>query len=128
VNASKTQAIYFTRCWSPRRLPGTRIVLIGQEGPWSSEVKYLLVSHDSPCTCQTFFVQNVQNSGFSRKSYFQVDIIRKREYLFLNNIPQNRSNFYCFSVIISKLTLFSVSPETNDVENLEFDDFFFYTS
>jgi hypothetical protein len=25
VNASKTQAIYFTRCWSPTRLPSTRI-------------------------------------------------------------------------------------------------------
>jgi hypothetical protein len=35
VNGSKTQAIYFTRCWSPRRLPSTRIVLNGQEMPCS---------------------------------------------------------------------------------------------
>jgi hypothetical protein len=27
LEVSKTQAIYFTRCWSPRRLPSTRIVL-----------------------------------------------------------------------------------------------------
>jgi hypothetical protein len=27
VNASKTQAIYHTRCWSPRRLSSTTIVL-----------------------------------------------------------------------------------------------------
>jgi hypothetical protein len=44
VNDSKTQAIYFTRCWSPRRLPSTRIVLSSQEVPCSSEVKYLGVT------------------------------------------------------------------------------------
>jgi hypothetical protein len=37
VNASKTQTIYFTRCWSPRRLLSTKIVLDGQEVLWSSE-------------------------------------------------------------------------------------------
>jgi hypothetical protein len=31
VNASKTQAIYFTRCWSPLRLPSFGIVLNEQE-------------------------------------------------------------------------------------------------
>jgi hypothetical protein len=46
VNASKTQAIYFTRCRSPRGLPSTRIVLAGQEMPWSLEVKYLGVTLD----------------------------------------------------------------------------------
>jgi hypothetical protein len=50
VNASKTHAIYFTRCWSPRRLPSTRIVLNGQEMSWSSEVKYLLVTLDKRLT------------------------------------------------------------------------------
>jgi hypothetical protein len=31
---------FFTRCCSPRRLPCTRIVINGQEVPWSLSVKY----------------------------------------------------------------------------------------
>jgi hypothetical protein len=40
-NTSKTKAIYFTRRWSSRRLPSTRILLDGQGVPWYVEVKYL---------------------------------------------------------------------------------------
>jgi hypothetical protein len=50
MNSSKTQAIYFTRCWSPLRLPGFGIVLNDQEIPWALEVKYLGVSLDKRLT------------------------------------------------------------------------------
>jgi hypothetical protein len=41
VNAWKTHAIYFTRCWSSLRLPSLGIVLNEQEIPSTPEVKYL---------------------------------------------------------------------------------------
>jgi hypothetical protein len=47
VNASNIQAIYFTRCRSPR---STRIILNGQEVPWSSKVKNLGVTLDKRLT------------------------------------------------------------------------------
>jgi hypothetical protein len=48
INGSslKTQAIYFTRCWSTLRLPSFGIVLNGQEIPLTPEVKYLGVPLD----------------------------------------------------------------------------------
>jgi hypothetical protein len=55
INPSKTQAIYFTRCFSALRLPSSRIVLDGQEIPWSEEVKYLGIHLDKRLTfaCHT---------------------------------------------------------------------------
>jgi hypothetical protein len=50
VNSSKTQAIYFTRCWSPLRLSGFAIVLNDQKIPWDPEVKYLGVALDKRLT------------------------------------------------------------------------------
>jgi hypothetical protein len=50
VNSSKTQAICFTRCWSPLRLPSFVIVLNKQEIPWTPEVKYLGVTFDKRLT------------------------------------------------------------------------------
>jgi hypothetical protein len=50
VNSSKTQAIYFTRCWSPLRLPGFAIVLNDQKILWDPEVKYLEVALDKRLT------------------------------------------------------------------------------
>jgi hypothetical protein len=46
VNSSKTQAIYFTSCWSPLRLPSFEIVLNEQEIPWTLQVKNLRVTFD----------------------------------------------------------------------------------
>jgi hypothetical protein len=62
VNASKTQAIYFTRCWSPRRLPSTRIVLNGQEVPWSSEVKYLGLTLDKRLTFASHTTKSIEKA------------------------------------------------------------------
>jgi hypothetical protein len=44
-NASKTQAIYFTRCWSPRRLLSTRIVNNCQEVPVSDDKRHKFTFH-----------------------------------------------------------------------------------
>jgi hypothetical protein len=36
-----TQAIYFTICWAPRKLPSTNISIDGHPIKWSTEVKYI---------------------------------------------------------------------------------------
>jgi hypothetical protein len=49
-NSSKSHAIYFTRCWSPLRLPSFGIVLSEHEIPWTPEVKYLGLILDKKLT------------------------------------------------------------------------------
>jgi hypothetical protein len=44
INPFKTQAIYFTRCWAPRKLPSTNIKTDDHPMTWASEVKYLGVT------------------------------------------------------------------------------------
>jgi hypothetical protein len=46
INAFKTQAIYFTRCWAPRKFPSANISIGGHPISWSMEVKYLGVTLD----------------------------------------------------------------------------------
>jgi hypothetical protein len=41
INALKTQEIYLTRWWAPRKLSSTNISIGGHPIPWSTEVKYL---------------------------------------------------------------------------------------
>jgi hypothetical protein len=62
VNASKTQAIYFTRCWSPLRLPGSGIVLNEQEIPWTPEVKYLGVTLDKRLTFASHTARSIEKA------------------------------------------------------------------
>jgi hypothetical protein len=50
INASKTQAIYFTRCWAPRNLPSANISIGDHPISWSMEVKYLGVTLDKRFT------------------------------------------------------------------------------
>jgi hypothetical protein len=50
INASKTLAIYFTRCWAPRKLPSINISIGGHSIPWFSGVKYLGVTLDKRLT------------------------------------------------------------------------------
>jgi hypothetical protein len=68
VNASKTQAIYFTRCWSPRRIPSIRIVLNCQEVPCSSEAKYLRGTLDKRLT----FASHTNKSMEKAERAFQI--------------------------------------------------------
>jgi hypothetical protein len=62
VNASKTQATYFTRCWSPSRLRSTRILLNDQEVSWSSEVKYLRVTLDKRLTFASHTTKSIEKA------------------------------------------------------------------
>jgi hypothetical protein len=89
VNTSKTQAIYFTRRWSPRRLPSTRIVLNGQEVPWSSQVKYLGVTLDKRLT----FVSHTAKSIERAERIFQI----------LYSFLENRKSKQC---LFNKLLLY----------------------
>jgi hypothetical protein len=50
INPSKTQAIYFTRCWAPRKLPSTNIKIDDHPITWAYEVKYLGVTLDKTLT------------------------------------------------------------------------------
>jgi transposase len=76
INASKTQAIYFSRC--TKNVPQTEITLNGDGIPWSDEVKYLgvlldkrlkLVFHSKYCTHSSIESQNCasQTSCYSTK-------------------------------------------------------------
>jgi Reverse transcriptase (RNA-dependent DNA polymerase) len=56
TNATKTQAIYFSRC--TKNVSQTSIVLDGNSIPWSKEVKYLGVHLD---TRLTFAIQKSQS-------------------------------------------------------------------
>jgi hypothetical protein len=62
VNSSKTQAIYFTRCWSPLRLPDFEIVLNDQEIPLAPEVKYLGVTLDKRLTFASHIAQSIERA------------------------------------------------------------------
>jgi hypothetical protein len=62
VNSSKTQAIYFTRCWSPLRLPSFGIVFNGQEIPWNPEVKYLGVTLDNRLTFASLMAKSIERA------------------------------------------------------------------
>lgn len=46
INPAKTQAIFFTRRRSLRRLPQTNITAVGHPVPWSDHVKYLGITID----------------------------------------------------------------------------------
>jgi hypothetical protein len=46
INGSKTQALYFIRCWAPRKLPFANIGIGGHPIPWFTEAKYLGVTLD----------------------------------------------------------------------------------
>jgi hypothetical protein len=50
INLTKTQAIFFTRRFSPRMLPASNLKLNNQEIHWSSEVKYLGLNLDKRLT------------------------------------------------------------------------------
>jgi hypothetical protein len=52
INASKTQAIYFSRC--TKNVPQTEITLNGDGIPWSNVVKYLGVHLDKRLTVTHF--------------------------------------------------------------------------
>jgi hypothetical protein len=62
VNSSKTQAIYFTRCWSPLRLKSFGIVLNEQEIPWAPEVKYLGVNLDKRLTFASHTAKSIEKA------------------------------------------------------------------
>jgi hypothetical protein len=62
INPSKTQAIYFTRCWAPRKLPSTNIKIDGHPITWASEVKYLGVTLDKTLTFASHTAKSVEKS------------------------------------------------------------------
>jgi hypothetical protein len=62
VNASKTQAIYFSRCWSSLRLPGSGIFLNEQKVPWTPEVKYLGVTLDKRLTFASHTAKSIEKA------------------------------------------------------------------
>jgi hypothetical protein len=99
VNASKTQAIYFTRCWSPRRLPSTRIVLNAQEVPWSSEVKYLGVILDKRLTFSSHTAKSIEKA---EKAFFTRFSIENRNYVCTMNCCFMSPAFVPFCVMGSK--------------------------
>jgi hypothetical protein len=69
VNASKTQAIYFTRCWSPRRLPSTRIIFGDQiPGSDSRQETEICVPHGAKSTSSADRALRILYSFFNRKS------------------------------------------------------------
>jgi hypothetical protein len=64
VNASKTQAIYFTRCRSPRILPSTRIVLDGQE-VFTSQISGSDPRHETDICVSHGQVNRERREGFA---------------------------------------------------------------
>jgi hypothetical protein len=81
LKKKKTQAIFFTRCWSPRKLPTTHIKVGGHSIPWSTEVKYLGVTLDKRLTFASHTARSIEKSEkafrilysfFNRKSKLSV--------------------------------------------------------
>jgi hypothetical protein len=81
---AKAQAIYFRRCWSPRKLPTAHIRVGGHPIPWSTKVKYLGVTLDKRLTFAGHTAKSIEKSEkafrilysfFKRKSKFNVCII-----------------------------------------------------
>jgi hypothetical protein len=62
INASKTQAIYFTRCWAPRKLPCANISIGGHPIPWFTEVKYLGGTLDKRLTFASHTAKSIEKS------------------------------------------------------------------
>jgi hypothetical protein len=62
INAAKSQAIYFTRCWSPRKLPTAHIRVGSHPIPWSTEVKYLGVTLDNRLTFTGYTAKSIEKS------------------------------------------------------------------
>jgi hypothetical protein len=62
VNLSKTQAIYFTRCWSALRPPYFGIVLNDHEILWALEVKYLVVTLDKRLTFASHMAKSIKKA------------------------------------------------------------------
>jgi hypothetical protein len=63
INATKTQAIYFSRC--TKNVPQTSIVLDGNSIPWSKEVKYLGVHLDARLTFATQVSKSIEKAGLA---------------------------------------------------------------
>jgi hypothetical protein len=62
INASKTQTIYFTRGWAPRKLSSTNISIDGHSIPWTTKVKYLRVSLDKRLTFASYTAKSIEKS------------------------------------------------------------------
>ena len=63
INASKTQAIYFSR--ATKNIPQNDIVLDGNSIPWSEEVKYLGVTLDKRLTFQSHTSKSIEKANLA---------------------------------------------------------------
>jgi Reverse transcriptase (RNA-dependent DNA polymerase)/Endonuclease-reverse transcriptase len=69
INASKTQAIYFSRATKniPQRICAEKIVLDGNRIPWSNEVKYLGVTLDKTLTFNSHVTKSIEKANLAFK-------------------------------------------------------------
>lgn len=68
LNASKCQAIYFTRCRAIRKIPSTNLKICNQEIPWEKCIKYLGVHLEPRITYKAHveYIVNKCNKLFKR--------------------------------------------------------------
>lgn len=65
INATKTQAIYFSRC--TKNIPDTEIILDGDNVPWSGEVKYLGIHLDKRLTFASHISKSIEKANLAFK-------------------------------------------------------------
>jgi hypothetical protein len=86
INADKTQAIYFTRCWSPRKLPTAHIRVESHPIPWSTKVKYLGVTLDKRLTFADHRARSIEKSEKAFRILYPFFNIRKSKLNVHNKI------------------------------------------
>jgi hypothetical protein len=103
INAVKTQAIYFTRCWSPRILPTTHIRVGGHPIPWSTEVKYLEATLDKRLTIAGHTARSIEKSVKAFLILYIHFSIGRRSLMCIINYYFTKSAFVRFYVMGSSL-------------------------
>lgn len=83
INASKTQAIFFTKRRSPRYFPSTNVKVCGQEIVWSKEGKYLGLMLDSKLLFDKHISQSLSKCDNLVRSLYA--LVNRRSRLQLRN-------------------------------------------
>jgi hypothetical protein len=117
LDSSKTQAIYFTRCWSPLRLPSFGNE---QEIPWTPEVKYL-VSLDKRLTFVSHTAKSIEKAERAFRIHYSF-LNRKSKLCLHNKLLLYKSCIGSFCVTVSRHDWFNMIYASDHPEQVSQDN------